>query len=267
MWANDRVCFESWRDMSEFSPNKEQILRENLQYAMVLMDAGRSRAEVQAALEAEFKVRGLLYENAEAITNQIFDVRDKQRNKSIERGLRLGPILFVIGVMTIVFTTTLHPTHEGFFCVIAAGTVVAGMIVYMQGIILRNRMTEEKRTWANSQVNDIIGDAWKEEKTDLLQEPAQTAESEANRSKTDDPDAYGYEAPEGFDLLGSFDPIDAQQWVKRFEEEAIIFQTNIKKRSTETSQGSFRKRDLTELFVRHEDVTKANNIISGDWKV
>jgi hypothetical protein len=76
----------------------------------------------------------------------------------------------------------------------------------------------------------------------------------------------GFEVPEGYRPLGSFDPFDASSLLHRFEQAGIRFLIDRVEQSVETGR-SVRKRALIQIYVHLDDNEQASQILSEDWKV
>jgi hypothetical protein len=76
----------------------------------------------------------------------------------------------------------------------------------------------------------------------------------------------GFEVPEGYLLLGSFDAFEAARLLRQFEPDGIRFLIDRIEKSLETGRG-VRKQNLIQIYVHQEDQERANQILSQDWKV
>lgn len=80
------------------------------------------------------------------------------------------------------------------------------------------------------------------------------------------------EAPDGFRSLGRFNPLEAEQLLKKFTDAGIHFQIdNIEKRVFTPgglySGAGYVTRNWIEIFVTLDDEPKATKIVTADWKV
>lgn len=74
------------------------------------------------------------------------------------------------------------------------------------------------------------------------------------------------EAPEGFVVLGAFDPLDADRMLQQFMQANIRFQIDRVERPVMT-RGAYRNMGLIEIFIYKDDYDPAVKIMSADWKV